>query len=119
MAQLVAHLLCKQGVTGSSPVSSTITKRADREESLRSGRFLFHWGIANCSHCCSHSLSVRPTADVPFTVSATLEHANGVGALGSHPICFGVHVCFIAAPDIRLSLVTARECYTADADHGA
>ena len=23
MAQLVAHLLCKQGVTGSSPVSST------------------------------------------------------------------------------------------------
>ena len=25
MAQLVAHLLCKQGVTGSSPVSSTIS----------------------------------------------------------------------------------------------
>ena len=25
MAQLVAHLLCKQGVTGSSPVSSTST----------------------------------------------------------------------------------------------
>ena len=24
MAQLVAHLLCKQGVTGSSPVGSTI-----------------------------------------------------------------------------------------------
>lgn len=24
MAQLVAHLLCKQGVTGSSPVSSTL-----------------------------------------------------------------------------------------------
>ena len=24
MAQLVAHLLCKQGVTGSNPVSSTI-----------------------------------------------------------------------------------------------
>lgn len=71
------------------------------------------------SHCGTHSLRVRPTTDAPFTLSATLEQANGVGALGSHPICFGVHVCFIAAPDIRLSLVTARECYTTDADHGA
>ena len=26
MAQLVAHLLCKQGVTGSSPVGSTLVK---------------------------------------------------------------------------------------------
>ena len=29
MAQLVAHLLCKQGVTGSSPVSSTFHPQPD------------------------------------------------------------------------------------------
>ena len=29
MAQLVAHLLCKQGVTGSSPVSSTFYPQPD------------------------------------------------------------------------------------------
>ncbi len=47
LAQLVEHLLCKQGVTGSSPVTSTTSEEtcsiplpADAESSISTGSFL-------------------------------------------------------------------------------
>ncbi len=46
MAQLVAHLLCKQGVTGSSPVGST------RVSLLKPSTHLIRVGAEALDECC-------------------------------------------------------------------
>ena len=51
MAQLVAHLLCKQGVTGSSPVGSTISDVREHLTSVEAGVG------ARAAKCAAHSWS--------------------------------------------------------------
>jgi hypothetical protein len=57
MAQLVAHLLCKQGVTGSSPVGSTLGQGPN-------------------------TLSTRPTRELTISLATDLSREDaGVGGV--------------------------------------
>ena len=70
MAQLVAHLLCKQGVTGSSPVSSTQYPLAVR---LRRIFFYAHDGAGRLtlSTAAAEAGSLTVGADVVVAIAGT------------------------------------------------
>ena len=84
MAQLVAHLLCKQGVTGSSPVGSTIFER----DCPRGGLFLLYLAL-RCAFGLSSGLLV-PNGDIyrdfayrsSHSRSRTAPHIDSPGIVG-------------------------------------
>ena len=98
MAQLVAHLLCKQGVRGSSPLASTVVLSRDMDDKSRRIYFL---RLLSLQGWCKGSLVGR------FTPGGCLITLGGTQTVfGEDFTGFSVRGCDVDVQQDLLALVS-------------